>query len=601
MANLRSSLSQRMFRAWLQGWWRRMVRSFWRNGQWWVIGALWVATAYLGHRGVTKLLTSAGERCSAWDPLYRALQLFVMEDGALPVRPDIPWELGVARLLAPVMAASTALAALAAFFWGRLQSLRLRFYRDHVVICGLGQMGLQIVRDFCDREKGRKRVVVIERDGQNDAVRSCREDGVIVLVGDATDPDLLVHARADRARYLFGTCGADDGANVEVAVLVHREQQKRKRAGGVTCCVHLVDPGLRDLVRESQVYAAPGARLEVKFFDIFENSARALLERHPPEVHADPGSNAPVHALVIGFGQTGEGLTLRAARVGHYARGRKLRVTVIDQEAKRKEAALRFRYPQLDKACDVRFLQMAVEDAGFLSGEFLRDREAPISVIYVFLDSDARGLSCALSLLPNLKDSRIPIVVRMAQDAWLASLLQNVDLRRYPVHPFLMIEDACRREMILNEDQDRLARAIHEAYIDQQKALGRTPQTNPSMVPWEALPEGLKDSNRQQADHIPVKLRAVGCRAEKVEGTPAAFAFTPEEVEVLAAMEHARWNAERFLAGWTCGPERDPVRKISPYLVDWDQLPENIKKYDRDTVQSIPDYLARVGMEIRRV
>jgi len=120
MSDLRSSPAQRTPPTRPRGLWRRLMRSFWRNGQWWVIGALWAATCVLGHRGVAKLLTAAGEHRSAGDPFYRALQLFVMEDGALPVRPDIPWELEVARLLAPVMAASTALAALAAFFWGRL-------------------------------------------------------------------------------------------------------------------------------------------------------------------------------------------------------------------------------------------------------------------------------------------------------------------------------------------------------------------------------------------------------------------------------------------------------------------------------------------------
>lgn len=64
-------------------------------------------------------------------------------------------------------------------FHEQFQLLRLRFLKDHVVICGLGRKGCQLVRDF--HEHG-DRVVVIERDEGNDGLSTCREDGVIVLL-----------------------------------------------------------------------------------------------------------------------------------------------------------------------------------------------------------------------------------------------------------------------------------------------------------------------------------------------------------------------------------------------------------------------------------
>jgi hypothetical protein len=71
-------------------------------------------------------------------------------------------------------------------------------------------------------------------------------------------------------------------------------------------------------------------------------------------------------------------------------------------------------------------------------------------------------------------------------------------------------------------------------------------------------------------------------------------------VEMLAAMEHARWNAERFLAGWTYGEERDTAGRRSPYLVPWDALPEQIKEYDREAVRNIPALLALIGQKVYR-
>lgn len=279
---------------------------------------------------------------------------------------------------------------------------------------------------------------------------------------------------------------------------------------------------------------------------------------------------------------------------------------MIDREAEKKEAIFRIRYPALDQVCDARFLQMDIEQAEFLSGKFLGDDGGrSISIVYVCLDSDARGLSCALALLAKLKASQTPIVVRMTQDEGLATLIQNMNAefaRTHRVHAFSMISATCRREMILNESQDVLAREIHQAYVRKQESEGRTLQDNPSMAAWDVLSEDMKDSNRQQADHIPVKLRAVACGAHPISGDGAVpFEFTPAEVESLAKIEHARWNAERLLAGWSYDPRpKDLERKTSPYLEDWDEVPEYIKDYNRNTVREMSALLARVGLQIHR-
>ena len=156
----------------------------------------------------------------------------------------------------------------------------------------------------------------------------------------------------------------------------------------------------------------------------------------------------------------------------------------------------------------------------------------------------------------------------------------------------------------LNNPQIRetIARAIHEDYVRHQKEKGQTPQTNPSMVSWEQLPEHLKESNRQQADHIGEKLKAVGCGITKlINQDEKLFEFTPEEIEKMAEMEHERWVEERLRDGWKPGNKKDVEKKISPYLVSWDQLSEEVKDYDRDTVRGLPTFLASAGFGIYRL
>ena len=106
-------------------------------------------------------------------------------------------------------------AALAAYLIkaDRLQMLRLRRLRKHVVICGLGDKGLLLVKAF--RARGSP-VVVIEQNDTNDRIPSCREHDAIVLIGNATERAMLDMARVREAQYLIAVCGPD-ATNAEVA------------------------------------------------------------------------------------------------------------------------------------------------------------------------------------------------------------------------------------------------------------------------------------------------------------------------------------------------------------------------------------------------
>ena len=54
-------------------------------------------------------------------------------------------------------------------------------------------------------------------------------------------------------------------------------------------------------------------------------------------------------------------------------------------------------------------------------------------------------------------------------------------------------------------------------------------------------------------------------------------------------MEHRRFCAERFLAGWRHAPgPKDPVAKTNPTLVPWEEISEMEKDKDRDQVRQIP-------------
>ncbi|NIO49922.1 MAG: hypothetical protein GTN73_10900 [Candidatus Aminicenantes bacterium] len=156
------------------------------------------------------------------------------------------------------------------------------------------------------------------------------------------------------------------------------------------------------------------------------------------------------------------------------------------------------------------------------------------------------------------------------------------------------------RDVLLGSAREVLAKTIHEKYRKNNK--GKVPDDNPAMAPWEKLREDLKESNRQQADDLPEKLKAVGCDFAPVVGRePKLMEFTDEEIEIMAKMEHSRWNSEKFMAGWSFGEKKNPANKTHPCLVAWKDLPEKDREKDRGAVRRIPELLKSAKFEIYRL
>ncbi|MEW6386502.1 MAG: RyR domain-containing protein [Thermodesulfobacteriota bacterium] len=149
--------------------------------------------------------------------------------------------------------------------------------------------------------------------------------------------------------------------------------------------------------------------------------------------------------------------------------------------------------------------------------------------------------------------------------------------------------------------REKLAQAIHEKYRKNQEVI--KPPDDPAMQPWENLREDLKESNRQQADQIPEKLRVVGYGIRPTTGgKPARLELTVEEVELLARMEHDRWLKDKMTAGWSYAPPpRNDEKKTHPCLVPWEQLPEEEKDKDCQAVRQIPVLLSEMGFEIYKM
>jgi len=91
--------------------------------------------------------------------------------------------------------------------------LRARRLRNHVVVCGLGSVGMAVARDLFERGS---QVVVVDPSADDELHRETNPR-CPVIVGDATRPVILHRAGIERARALVA-CTGNDALNLEIGL-----------------------------------------------------------------------------------------------------------------------------------------------------------------------------------------------------------------------------------------------------------------------------------------------------------------------------------------------------------------------------------------------
>ncbi|MFA4835306.1 MAG: NAD-binding protein [Dehalococcoidia bacterium] len=580
--------------------------SRWIGSHKWLLTALiWIVAFVLGIWGLKDYYEASGQKMSIWEILYGTLQLFNLR---FPFPENsvsnlIGWQLQTARLLAPIIALFTALQALTLVIDDQYQMFRTKFLRNHVVICGLGRKGLILAQGFC--EKG-ENVLVIEQDEKNGFIGGCRDYGAIVLIGNASDLAVLRKSRVHNAKYVISVCG-DDGVNAEVAV--HSRGLASQRKGmALECVIHIVDLQLCNLLREKELAMSDHKSFHLELFNVFETGARVMLDR-PPPFDSSRAVSSESHICVIGIGRFGESVVVNSARNWWNSdnKAARLRITMVDRNATSKKESLSFRYPNMTDVCDLVPKDMDFSSTEFERAGFLLDQDghSHVSTIYVCLDHDSSALAVALKLYYRTREAGVRIVVRLSQEAGLATLLQG-EYRGadtfHDVKGFGLFDSTCIPDVVLRGTYEILGRTIHENYLRHNRASA-TPEKQRSKKNWEELDQDLIDSNIEQALQITDKLKAINCWFKLTTDWDISkmVQFSDTEVEELAKMEHLRWCAEKKRRGWKFGEPRDDNNKIHDCLKDWDLLDENVKNKDRNPVREIPETLGQAGFEVYRL
>ena len=410
--------------------------------QWVAVVVLGLAALGLGTHGFWGALGEGGHPMDGWDALYNSMRLFHMHFDHVPH--PIPPTLQLARFLAPLVLLATLFQGFLIVARSHHHAFLHRSKSGHAVICGLGHKALHLARAF--RARG-EWVVVIEKDPRNEFLAICDEEGIFYSLGDAADPPVLARARAAQAREIV-VLTPEDETNVRIALQI---RQLAPAATGLRpqCFVHLENIHLRErLQRLVETEAGKKTGCPLSFFDVYDAEARRVLLELPLDgAGIGPDDPRSVHLVILGFGRMGRSLALRGAKAGHFANGKKLRISVIDRQADQPRQRLLFHYPVLeqDTVCAIEFHQMEAQSltARRLVEGWAAARDTQLHV-FVCLDDNARALEVALRLQEAIADrAGCNLCVRAKTRSSPAGVLELAPVRGPRLLAFGMIEDNC--------------------------------------------------------------------------------------------------------------------------------------------------------------
>jgi len=583
---------------------------FYRLGQWAPVVLLGLLATGLGLFGF--LTCGANTAChvnSLGDALVRTLLLIRGSESF--AYGQAPFSLMAAQTLMFLALVLAGLTGSIKLFMHNLrhdvQIARAQTLREHVVVCGLGETGLEIVRGL---KRGGHRVVAVARADAEAAIAECDRLGVPVLSGDATRRETLEQAGIARARTLVATTGSD-ATNLDIVITAGRVAG----AARGTASTSQRAPALlraRPEIRAPWLIDAMAVPAEAIFDPTLlvhplrtaEVSARRLLGTDGFTRIA----GARPRIVLAGLGDLGAAILRHAALSSFALPGVRADILCYDQEAEACEAILHAApWGRTLPQC----LDLEIRPAHFGQPEApgsMTDWDSieadlaarPPDAVIVALGDDDAALEAAFGLraaLDRLRRFATPVYVRTRREQGLSALLGRMAVR--PLCPdrlagFGDLASVIGPVQLFDEEADRMARAVHDDFLTSEQEPDA-----PASLPWEQLAERFRRANRAFADHIPVKLRHAGLRLAR--GPEPGAALSDAEIEAMARAEHHRWSLDLLAAGWRFGPLRDEAAKTHPRLVPWEALPASTRAYNLGAVAKIPRIAGEIGLTVRRL
>lgn len=578
--------------------------------------------------------------------LYHASQLFILH--APHFEKPVHWTLEMGRWLAAVSTLLVVFNVALYIFHFEKDKSDIRKINGHTILCGMGEIGYALVNNFEDKKK----LVVIEKDIDNEKLSSLKREGIKVIRGNALDPHTLEKGRVVRAKCLIAITGDDfsnltiirhaneiyeknESNNIPIKLAANIDSRNLKTAASqeglmstdYNCSFSKVLDEYIDSAsgffkgitsKNTARYQTAKTNLEgynpecttnisehsnqTRLFNINELAARYIYHCYPPDRFKPitKSDEPPVHILLLGYSQMGEELLKLCVQNCHYLNLNKTKITLISLDADSVEQKAINKRNRISEVVDIKFIKF---NPHHLSFQFKSLHElGNVDIIYICSPNESTQASYSVKAREIFGNS-VPIIRSFSRDVFTHS---NSDRNTHNVYVF---EKIANYDLIINEAIDRKAIATHNRWLKREivnyiqkvddaiyKKSGKMPPLKKTMNTWHLLDDETRDDNRSVVEHNFVKIRAMGQLnqwqdCEQIENADVDFSFLKdkEKVKQLAEMEHRRWMATKYYYGWEYNENRKDECKHHNNLLDFEKLDDTTKKYDYDQISELKE------------
>lgn len=467
----------------------------------------------------------------------------------------------------------------------------------YTIVLGLGWTGQELVKDL--RRRGLP-VAAVDLSPRGEELDQCKADGALVLAGDATSPAFLSQLQLSKAEQVYVAAGSDEtnlrivNAVAEVCRLGRTSELPLTSEHPLQVFTQLSDEHFRNL---GALLTKGRLPIDVRAFHVPEIVAQRALDEYPLDrfirAPALPPRPSVTRVIILGDSAIAEAVLFQCLRVGYFVSSR-LQIDVIAPDptgfsgrvhrrcpALRPDAPLRhflprLRFHQLPDAIESLLdprnpLFASISDGGIVTAYVCID-DGLGSAAYVAALGPAIESECTTSNGVGTKTRKCDYQLLYyynypgASDHSAVEAGLNALACTLPIIAFGLGAVDC--ESVTQSTVERLARGVHQAYS------GKSPVEHPiDDHVWLQLDEDDRASSRHSAAHITVKLRELGILLEDVRKVSSGVdrqlrseliklnqtlwnGYDGADREVLAELEHRRWNGDQLLRGWRQNTEK---------------------------------------------
>jgi len=477
----------------------------------------------------------------------------------------------------------------------------------HTVIAGRGQKLVAFVtaaRNFLSASQQNDLVVVApDIEALSQVRKSIGQDTVSIVdqLRDGKGTSRLELKNAQRI-ILLDNFSDDTGLMLDTILSLSESRKLNSTKNTLTIYAEVNNRELINGIRSvTNNIVSSDTKMQVHIVNICEASARLALKANP--LDCIPVKDGKVTLIIEGWTSFAQSLFWQAVRVAHFP-VKPTRIVIVHPDAELIKNDVLSAAPNLtdqwcvDQLADVSFVSSINQQGlGTAANDIVTLAVCNSNNDLVF----ARAIQATETQLPGLRQVYLELSDGSGYKNAAAKIKSNIKLIAVGEHA---------QAFELAEKLDEAAKRLHEIYIKQRtgqkkrKMLLTGQYESKSDYDWEQLDETRRSWNRASADHIDVKLRALAdyynisladrgvIDISALEDKIKAIVENKDkelrpDLELLARLEHDRWSAEKIAEGWAYAAEKDENLKKSPYIRAYDQLSEEIKGYDRNTVIKI--------------